>query len=388
MKLINILHHSMSLGNPNVDAWKTGSFDYLFALKIKEVYPDLEFECWRPERKMKREIIWQDNNGITNRVFPSLAIRFNYEFSPSMINSISKLDPQKSAVILHGMYNFHFFALAQNLQKLPSIVQSHGGFPANIMAKLNSHKRSSYSYYLMIGPEKAAFKRYETIFSISSIEKKYIEETYQHKNLYLSPVGMDYNRFQPRDKNESREKLGISQDKKIVLFVGRLSPEKGIEYLLDAMKQIPDVQGDIVLYIVGIGQKEYQNHLEEYVNKLNISTRVKFVGYIPNHILPIWYSAADVFVMPSPLEWYGLVAAEAMACGTPVIVSNAGGAIDIVKEYECGVLVEPKNSHSIAHAIGQVLKGQVNTRPNISKAREVFDWQKKIRLISDILRFG
>ena len=90
---------------------------------------------------------------------------------------------------------------------------------------------------------------------------------------------------------------------------------------------------------------------------------VDFIGYVSNDELPQWYRAADVTVMPSLLEWFGAVAVESMSCGTPIIGTKAGGLVDIVAEFECGLLVPPRNATALAESIMEALDGHSMPRP-------------------------
>jgi glycosyltransferase involved in cell wall biosynthesis len=127
-----------------------------------------------------------------------------------------------------------------------------------------------------------------------------------------------------------------------------------------------------------IGDGPLKQDLEVQTRKANIVSHVHFLDYIPYENVPNWYIAADLAVMPSLNEWFGKVAAEAMACGTPVVATEAGGAIDIVKEFECGILVPPRDSKTLASAIVDSLMQPDIKKPNIVRAKSVFGWSAKL----------
>ena len=134
--------------------------------------------------------------------------------------------------------------------------------------------------------------------------------------------------------------------------------------------------GDSRLYLIGTGP--YADTVRELISKLDLDEYVMLLGSVSQSELPFYYRAADCTVMPSFLEWFGVVAAESMACGTPVIATEAGGAIDIVREFECGILVPPRDSIALAEAMAEMLSGTVATSPNIERARASFDWTQKL----------
>lgn len=139
----------------------------------------------------------------------------------------------------------------------------------------------------------------------------------------------------------ARNKFGIKYGEKVVIFVGRLSAEKGIDKLLDSVirlnqKNIKVLIAGSLLYNMNITD-EYQNMLHEMSK--NLDNQVIFTGYIPQSELPLLYSLADVAVLPSMWdEPAGLTMIEAMACGTPVITTNAGGIPEYVKRY--GIILQ------------------------------------------------
>jgi D-inositol-3-phosphate glycosyltransferase len=152
------------------------------------------------------------------------------------------------------------------------------------------------------------------------------------------PCGVDLVRFVPQNRRQAREKLEMKQDTPVLLYVGRLDPFKGPDVLLQAAAMM---QEDTQVLIVGgqlTGDKELEQ-LRDLARKLKINRRVHFMGARPQHELPAIYSAADVTVVPSYHESFGLAAVESLACGTPVVATRAGGLMTVVRDGETGYLV-------------------------------------------------
>jgi 1,4-alpha-glucan branching enzyme len=170
----------------------------------------------------------------------------------------------------------------------------------------------------------------------------------------------------------------------MILYVGRLVHEKGVNHLLDAFAIVAERFKNAILYIIGTGPQKAA--LESQAQDLGVANSTVFVGHVRNELLPDWYRAANLSVMPSFIEWFGMVAAESMACGTPVIATDAGGAVDIIREFECGSLIPPRDSEALAHVLILHLSGDRTALPNIARARNVFHWTAKLENMMSFFR--
>ena len=152
------------------------------------------------------------------------------------------------------------------------------------------------------------------------------------------PGGVDLGLFQPGDQRAARDRLGLDGHCTL-LYVGRLEPIKGLEVLIHTVSVL-EAPRPVRLLVVGGGERngEY-GKLERLTQELAIEDKVEFLGSRDHGLLPLYYQAADVCVVPSYYESFGLVALEAMACGTPVVASRVGGLQTIVRDNRSGYLV-------------------------------------------------
>lgn len=178
---------------------------------------------------------------------------------------------------------------------------------------------------------------------IASTEKEKGELVFHYhaapERIGVIPCGVNLELFSPVDKALAKQQLGFS-DSKIILFVGRIEPLKGIDQLLKAVAYLPNIQG-VRLMIIG-GDEHSQSdvdRLQKLARQLQIQDSVTFLGLIKQEQMPYFYSAADVCVIPSYYESFGLVALESLACGTPVVATDVGDLKNIIRQEKAGYVV-------------------------------------------------
>jgi len=172
------------------------------------------------------------------------------------------------------------------------------------------------------------------------------------------PCGVDTELFTPGDQAAARATLGLDAGPQL-LYVGRLAPIKGLETLLDGMARLHAAGSPAHLTIVGGDADEpldgHEAELRSRLARLALGDAVTFVGAQPQERLRTWYVAADATVLPSYYESFGMVALEAMACGSPVVASRVGGLQTTVRHGVTGLLVPDHDPVSLAEALTRLL---------------------------------
>jgi len=172
------------------------------------------------------------------------------------------------------------------------------------------------------------------------------------------PCGVDTELFTPGAQAAARAALGLGDEPQL-LYVGRQTPIKGLETLLDAMARLRAGGTPARLSIVGGDADEpldgHEAALRERLGRLGLGKAVTFVGAQPQDRLPAWYVAADATVLPSYYESFGMVALEAMACGSPVVASRVGGLQTTVRDRVTGLLVREHDPAALAEALERLL---------------------------------
>ena len=217
--------------------------------------------------------------------------------------------------------------------------------------------------------EREAVRRSAAVVAASAIELGELRRFYKADpaRVAVIPCGVDPEVFHPVRQADAREKLARDQCERLILFVGRIEQIKGIDVLLRAMALLffrrPDLRSEVCLLVVGgaldpgdeAPETEKILELRRLVHEHRMEANVSFVGSRDQEDLALYYAAADVCAVPSLTESFGLVALEAMACGTPVVGTRVGGLQTVITDGESGLLVPAGDYEALAEAIARVL---------------------------------
>ena len=193
------------------------------------------------------------------------------------------------------------------------------------------------------------------------------------------PCGVDLERFQPVARELARKELGLQDSEFIVLYVGRFAPVKGLDRLMAAAAHLRSRKGLTFVIIGGDGRQTPASiALRRFVRRASIESIVRFQGRVEHELLPLYYSAADVLVVPSYYESFGLVALESLACGTPVIAARVGAMDSLVQHGRTGLLIDTPSPRSFASAVERIVVSSSNklmSREAIRASVLGYGWQ-------------
>jgi len=248
--------------------------------------------------------------------------------------------------------------------------------------------------------EKKIVQQVDEIIAATEIEKNDLQKYYAadaHK-ITVIPPGVDLHRFYPIPRDEAKAVIGIPANEKVILYVGRIEPLKGIDNLLKAMAILRKTQVFTLCphYVAIIGGEpdkpremldEEMRHLQDLNHNLGLDDMVVFLGKKAQDSLPYYYSAAEVVVMPSHYESFGMVALEAMACATPVIATRVGGLEWLVQNEITGLSVPDADPAALATQLQRILCEEglrEKLKKNCIEFTRYFSWQIIIQKISAI----
>lgn len=302
-----------------------------------------------------------------------------YRFIPEYVENFLRFTKEHD--LHYDVLDCHYYLSGligleiQQRQHQPLIMTFHTlAMMKNLVARDELEKESRER----IESELMLVQKADVVVAPSRHEKQYLEYLYETDPAKIRIIhpGVDLSLFKPMPHAEARAFVGADPEYRIILFVGRIEPLKGIDGLLYAMKILTSKNPNlkVCLWIVGgdISQPVNQwsrelQKLEHLRQLLKIDTMVKFVGQRPQHELPYYYNAAELVVMPSHYESFSMTAAEAMACGVPVITTNVAGVSTLMDDQLEALILSVNNPLLLAQKIEQLLY-QPNVRQKLCGA--------------------
>ena len=259
------------------------------------------------------------------------------EFESNLLAFVESEGLQYEMVHSHYWMSGAVAARASVLWGVPHVAMFHTLGEVKNRARSSEHEPAS-----RIAAEREIAASADRIIVASKHEQHLLTALYgaDAERIAVVPCGVDLDLFSPMDKEFARRRLGLRDGERVILFVGRIEPLKGIDILIAAAAQLHEDENFAVLIVGGDARADAQiAELRAQATRLGVDHHISFVGAVEHTELPVYYNAADVCVLPSYYESFGLVAVESMACGTPVVASRVGGLTSTVSDGETGYLI-------------------------------------------------
>jgi len=193
-----------------------------------------------------------------------------------------------------------------------------------------------------------------------------------NKNIQAIPTGIEEKFYQDADGNSVRQKYGIKDDETVLLLVSRLTEEKNVEFLFDAITPVLKKNKKIKFLVAGDGYLKPK--LEKILQDNNLSSQVIFAGIVSKEEIKNYYAAGDIFVYASKSETQGMIISEAMYMGLPIVAVSAPGVCDLVENNQSGFLV-PEDREIFSQTV-QKLIGNENLRRQFSEKSKIIAREK------------
>jgi len=302
---------------------------------------------------------------LRNLVFPFRSLSFLRDFD-----------------IVHTHYHPCVFVgnLANKVLEKPHVFTYHGFAPVRIWRdpkqrlKMIDHRIGTF-FALRLGVDR--------IIAVSHYLKSELTKNYKIDESLIEVIynGIDVELFNPNVRgDEIRQRHGL-EDKPVVLYLGRLAPYKGVQFLMRAvplvLREVPNAK-----FLVAGSMRYDMLNLHGIAKSLDIESSVIFTGFVPNRLVPKLYACCDVFCYPSLWEGFGLTPGEAEASGKPVVAFNTCAIPEVVEDGRTGILVEPRNYIQLASAIVSLLKDwDLRRKMGLEARRRVlrlFSWDNAV----------
>lgn len=320
---------------------------------------------------------------IRSKDVPIYELRFtgdNIPFLRNLIFPFKSLRILEKFDLIHTQYHPGIFVgnTATKFRKKPHVFTYHGFAPIRTW---RSSKQKLKMIDHRLGTFLALRSRVHKIITVSHFLKEELIKRYfiQEDKIQVIYNGVDTERFNPNVDGNSIRKIYKLENCPVVLYLGRLAPYKGVQFLIEAIPEVLRELPETKFLISGAMRYDIPN-LNKMVKSLKIENSIVFTGYVPDEDVPKLYACCDVFCYPSLWEGFGLTPAEAQSCGKPVVAFNTCAVPEVVKNKHTGLLVEPKNAEAIAKALVSLLQNkELRFRMGL-EARErvlqLFSWDK------------
>ena len=329
--------------------------------------------------------------GIKIHHYPSINIakRFGVPYpiiSFKAYKKFTKIINKCDLVHAHGhVYMSSYLAgmIAKKLNK-PFIVTQHNTF-IDYRSFLTTIEQLNDQ---IIG--KSVLKNANKITTVSKETLKYVLSLGADKTkTQVIYNGVDTENFRPENKTESRTKLGLPKNRKIILSVRRLVYKNGLGTLLESVPKVAQKHPNVLFVVAGKGPS--RKLIEDRIKELKIEKNITLAGFVPDELLPVYYNAADYFMLPSASgEGLPLVLLEAMACGLPTIATAVGGTPEILKHMKNGILVPPIDPEAMAKATSKLLSDENLGKAMGKEARKnieaKYTWKENVRQLQAIYK--
>jgi len=282
-------------------------------------------------------------------------------YIPQFVEGIQNFAAQKG--IHYDLIHSHYWMsgiAAGELKTLWGVPVVHMFHTLGLMKRRIARSPAEFEGDFRIQGEHQVIDLADRIVAATPAELAQLQWLYEAdvSKVIVIPPGVDLSHFYPIPEDEAKEFVGIPLDQRLLLFVGRIEPLKGIDNLIEAIALMHSNRVYVCLSVVGgdpektAGAKDSEiRRLQGLREQYGLDDLVAFLGKRSQDTLPYYYSAADAVVMPSHYESFGMVALEAMACGTPVVASQVGGLAFLVQNGVTGFTVPVDEPDTLAERL-------------------------------------
>ncbi|MBT97669.1 MAG: glycosyl transferase family 1 [Dehalococcoidia bacterium] len=354
------------------------------------------------EMGMKIDIFTREHSDVANRIEdigpnvrvihlkagePDAHLEDLYALLPDFLDELNKFREEEGLEydVVHSHYWLSSWVgreLSQALE-IPHVVTFHTLSLIKMQSRAGEVEQAERSVV-----ETEVIATADRIIAFSPHERDAMARLYDAdaNKITLVPCGVDLDVFRPLNQKTVRSSLGLNGEK-ILLYVGRVEPIKGLDLLVETAAQMDSEEG-VRMMVVGAdvnGDRE-MDRVRQLAREKDLEDKIDFVGQVDHDDLPLYYNAADVCVVPSYYESFGLVALESMACGTPVVATRVGGLSTIIHHGSTGYLKSWRCPEAFANSVEMIISSdglQQSMGEAARKRAEGMGWDNVAALMWD-----
>ena len=319
------------------------------------------------------------------------------EYLPEFVRGI--LDFTTSKGLQYDLIHSHYWmsgVAAKELSRVWNVPVVHMFHTLGLMKQRVARSQAEAEGDYRLKGENDVLKLADRIIAATPAELAQLQWLYNAdtSKVVIIPPGVDVSHFYPIAPDEAKEFIGVLPCQKVLLFVGRIEPLKGIDTLMKAIALMHQKGVFVCLSIIGgdpnlspESETEEMARLKAIRQEYGLTDLVAFLGKRGQDTLPYYYSAAEAVVVPSHYESFGMVALEAMACGTPVVASQVGGLAFLVKDGVTGFTVPVDDPDSLADKLTQLIQNpELHQRlgQNAVEEAQQYSWRNIAGRMSDL----
>ena len=282
---------------------------------------------------------WINLDGVRVKYFPYYFYE-HYNFSPELFFEVFNVVKDYDLIHIAAVWNFPALvgSIASCAYKKPYIISPHGTL--NKEAVYIKSKLLKQIYYYLLAMH--CIKNANALHFTSEDEQINVTNFLKLRNQsFVIPNGIDLNEYSKLSgKGEFKKKHPVLKDKKYILFLGRITPKKGLDLLVQSFKELVKLDHDLFLVIAGPDNEGYGRVVRNQLKSYGLMEKTLFTGMLMGEEKLSAYIDAEVFILPSYSENFGMTVVEAMACGVPVVVSDKVGISNVIKENNAGLVVK------------------------------------------------
>ncbi len=323
-------------------------------------------------------------------------IRSTLQYPPAIFSKYFRTSPP-SAAVCHQPFTCFSLLRSEKLRNVPYIYVFHS--PNHEEYRIAKRRHISPLFWAQLlmrkAVERICLEKASVVMVLSAFMQHKVIDIHRilPQQIVINPGGVDLSRFHPiSERNQTKKELALPDKTVHLLTVRNLEARMGLHNLLKAIRLLKERHTPIHLTICGDGNQKQK--LEELSYKLRLDSDAKMVGFVRADLLPKYYAAADLFILPTEhLEGFGLVTVESMACGTPVLGTPVGGTKEILSKFEHRLLFKSSTPEAIAEGITMSIETYYNDKKNYEQLRlrcrehveKNYSWQRHVDQLKSII---